>query len=140
MPILSPLLPLPYANKNLDGEKIFYSMPEADSIRYGQIYLRPPADTAHGSRSEESRCQQFRIAAMGMIATMDKPVQGFLKLQYVLRQLPGDGKDLCSKNYWGKKLRYQCCCLPGWDPSLGMQQWKGNTDCAPAGRKRWTWQ
>lgn len=91
--------------KILMGEKIFYGMLEADIIRYGQIYLRPPADTPHGSRSEENRSQKFRIANMGMIATMDKPVQGVLKLQYVLRQLPGDGKDLCSKNYWRKRLR-----------------------------------
>lgn len=39
------------------------------------------------------------------LVTMDKPVQGVLTLQYVLRQLPGDGKDLCSKNHWAEQLR-----------------------------------
>lgn len=39
------------------------------------------------------------------LVTMDKSVQGVLILQHVLRQLPGDSKDLSSENHWTKKLR-----------------------------------
>lgn len=54
-----PLSHYPMQTKILMGKKIFYRVSQADNIRYGQIYQSPPADTAHGSRSEVKRCQQF---------------------------------------------------------------------------------
>lgn len=67
-------------------ERILYRMPQAGSIKYGQIYLSTPADTA--KHINKGACQR-RTDVSNLVAT-NKPLKGVLMLMeyVVLRQVP----------------------------------------------------